>query len=263
MAKSLVFLEAPRCRATVLCYAIVHGLRAQGLKVIFLDEVLHWRRLEQLQKQGKAAVCEYYQYVTAGNTQSKADWIIYKEQAKFFFHPEVNKILSQSGITLSCLEHLRNHDKHIFIIRDSVEMILSHWRCLSSATMEKTPKQLTPDVIGLEALDYVYKALLETDVFDVVIIDSDEVLLAPEARIEQMCSRLSVPFSSSMIWWEKVELTAPPWGRLWYETILKSHGLESQIRRKCFTLPRDLAPLVEKSAPIFERLHSNAFRFDD
>src|SRR5258708_18880136 len=75
---------------------------------------------------------------------------------------------------------------HAFLIRDPRALLASYARVRSAPTLED---------LGLRQQVSLYEA------FGGPVIDSSDLLAAPEAGLRALCAALAVPFSASMLSW--------------------------------------------------------------
>lgn len=243
MTKVICFWEAPRSRGTSITYALYYGLKEDGFTCLFRDESLHWRRLQNIEKnKGLTARQKYLDEIKLGNCDD-IDFVIQKEQAKWLFDER-----SDVGSDLDWITTIDN----VILIRDAHEMVVSHQKKLWQ-TVDLIDRELNFSRIGIEQLFKLFIFLYQRKA-SCVIVDSNELLRIPEYGIRKLCEHLKIPFSKRMLTWGRPEIEPPPWGLHWYEDIMKSEGFYTyQPKRKEPLSPR-LDLLVRKTQTIVDRM---------
>ena len=138
--------------------------------------------------------------------------------------------------------------QYIFLIRKPVFSIPSLYRCFIPPLSEATGlHSLDPTEIGYRELrilfNYLYPHAAENFGNDIlvdgesdklpILIDADDLLSHPEFIIYTVCSRLGIPYSSSMLSWASPEdhaLAKSAFGKYdgYHEDALNSTGLRPQ-----------------------------------
>lgn len=134
--------------------------------------------------------------------------------------------------------------KNIIFIRDPKQIISSYAVVRPNVQMED---------IGIEMqwqlFDYLNKKELHP-----IVLDSNEILKAPEKILRELCFKLEIPFYPEMLSW-------PPgpkkedgvWSKIWYDNVHKSTGFERQPTSERSLQPY-LKPLYEASKKYYEKL---------
>jgi hypothetical protein len=62
-----------------------------------------------------------------------------------------------------------------------------------------------------------------------VVLDSNEILKAPEIVLKKLCAALEIPFYNSMLHWPAgPKKEDGVWAKHWYDNVHKSTGFEKQ-----------------------------------
>lgn len=86
------------------------------------------------------------------------------------------------------------------------------------------------------------------------VVDAYDVLSDPRGVLSMLCERLGVPFSETMLAWQRgFRPTDGVWGAHWYEAVAASTGFTAP-GPEVADLPPHLLPIAEKARPIYERL---------
>ena len=232
--------------------------------MVFQDEPLHWRQLALL-----PAVEERRAYLKsvflAGEAHADVDFVVQKHQAKWLWDervvPQIQEILQQRP---RWYEDVQN----IFLIRCPGEMIRSHHRALTRT--EDIPMSLTFEQVGIRQLSRLFSEAITNSGggSNVVVVDSNTLLLQPRKNMKMLCSRIDIPFSESMIDWGSVEITAPLWGKHWYEAVASSGGLQTYVpsdaeESGAELLSPALFDLVKECRPYYDKLQEHAMKFEE
>jgi len=82
----------------------------------------------------------------------------------------------------------------------------------------------------------------------VVVVDSKNILLNPEAQLTKLCKAVGIPFDKAMLSWKK---GARPedgiWAKYWYANVHNSTGFQP-YQAKTEPFPKYLEPLLEECA---------------
>lgn len=136
---------------------------------------------------------------------------------------------------------------HAFLIRDPRDMLASLAEKLEDCMLVDTglPQQV-------EIFDYVVAATGRAP----PVIDSADLLAAPEASLRALCAALDVPFTTRMLAWPPGRRnTDGIWAPYWYERVERSTGFESAapVSRRG-PLPEPLASLERQCRPLYDKL---------
>ena len=140
--------------------------------------------------------------------------------------------------------------KNVLFIRDPKQIISSY-------------AQVRPDVnmqdIGIEKQWHLFQQLTSANQH-CVVLDSNEILKAPEKVLTELCRTIDIPFYSEMLHWP-----AGPkhedgvWAKYWYDNVHKSTGFEKQATSSR-TLPEYLESLYNESKKYYDQLFQHSIK---
>ena len=126
------------------------------------------------------------------------------------------------GVTIGYAKHMTHHVlpsvdlaafapfRHAFLIRDPRSLLASYARVRSAPT---------PADLGLRQQAWLFEE------FGGPVIDSADLLAAPEAGLRALCAALGVPFSAAMLSWPAgPRATDGVWAPYWYDSVWRSIG---------------------------------------
>ena len=130
--------------------------------------------------------------------------------------------------------------RHAHLIRDPRELLASYARVRTEPTLAD---------LGLAQQAEIFEA------FGGPVVDSRDLLTAPEGTLRALCQALSVPFEPAMLAWPAGPRDSDGvWAPWWYAGVLSSTGF-APYRPPAGPLPARLEPLAEQCLPYFARLH--------
>jgi hypothetical protein len=137
--------------------------------------------------------------------------------------------------------------RHAFLIRDPRPLLASYARVRSAPTV---------DDLGLRQQVSLFAE------FGGPVIDSSELLAAPEAGLSALCSALGVPFSEAMLSWPAgPRVSDGVWAPYWYDSVWRSTGFDTGGARVPSPLPASLEPLARECMPYYEHLSAHKLTF--
>jgi hypothetical protein len=164
------------------------------------------------------------------------------------------------GVTIGYAKHMTHHVlpsvdlaafapfRHAFLIRDPRSLLASYARVRSAPTLSD---------LGLRQ-----QAALFAE-FGGPVIDSADVLAAPEAALRALCAALGVPFSPSMLTWPAGPRASDGvWAPHWYDSVWRSTGFAPRPPGPPPPLDPALEPLLEECLPYYQRLSENKLKID-
>jgi hypothetical protein len=93
-----------------------------------------------------------------------------------------------------------------------------------------------------------------------VVLDAKETLLDPAGVLTQICERVGIPYTASMLKWEPHPRPEDGvWAKHWYHNVQKSSGF-APYTPKTDPFPDRLRALLDKCAPHYARLRVKALR---
>lgn len=133
---------------------------------------------------------------------------------------------------------------NIIFIRDPRQIISSYVEVISAPTLYD---------IGLAQI-YSFFESLQRAGHPPVVLDSGELLKAPETVLRALCSKLDINFSPSMLQWQPGPKPYDGcWAPYWYTSVHQSTGFTPQTTSQR-DLPSRLLPLYEQARPYYEKL---------
>ena len=134
--------------------------------------------------------------------------------------------------------------RHAFLIREPRGLLASYARVRSAPTV---------DDLGLRQQAEIFAE------FGGPVLDSADLLAAPEAALRALCAALGVPFSAAMLSWPPGPRASDGvWAPYWYDNVLRSTGfapVTSPVPPPA--LDPALEPLLEECMPYYEKLRKN------
>lgn len=140
--------------------------------------------------------------------------------------------------------------KNILFIRDPKQIISSY-------------AQVRPDVnmqdIGITRQWELFNQL-QKDNQHCVVLDSNEILKAPEKVLSDLCASVGITFDSAMLHWPAGPKKEDGcWAKYWYDNVHKSTGFERQATSSR-ALPEYLEPLYNESKKYYDQLFEHSIK---
>ena len=130
--------------------------------------------------------------------------------------------------------------RHAHLIRDPRELLGSYARVRAEPTL---------DDLGLRQQAEIFET------FGGPVVDSCDLLTAPEGTLRALCQALGVPFDDAMLAWPAGPRDSDGvWAPYWYDSVRSSTGFAS-YRPPAAPLPARLEPLADQCLPYFDRLY--------
>ena len=130
--------------------------------------------------------------------------------------------------------------RHAHLIRDPRELLASYARVRAEPTL---------DDLGLRQQAEIFET------FGGPVVDSRDLLTAPEGTLRALCQALGVPFDVRMLAWPAGPRDSDGvWAPWWYAGVRSSTGF-APYRPPAAPLPARLEPLADQCLPYFDRLH--------
>ncbi len=162
------------------------------------------------------------------------------------------------GKTISYQKHMAHHllpevDRgqlrgltHAFLIRDPRQLLASYAQVRSAPTLAD---------LGLAQQAEIFRA------FGGPVIDSADILRAPEPALSALCDALGVPFDRAMLSWPAgPRPTDGVWAPHWYAGVWASTGFGPYRPPAATDLPPRLAALAEACQPYYDELAAHRIR---
>jgi len=141
---------------------------------------------------------------------------------------------------------------HAFLIREPRAMLASLAGKLEQFTLADTglPQQV-------EIFDHVLEATSRVP----PVVDSADLLAAPEDMLRRLCDALGVPFSERMLAWPPGRRdTDGIWAPWWYSRVEESTGFERPPAQPPAPLPEELRAIEAQCRPLYDRLWRHRLR---
>jgi Sulfotransferase domain len=160
------------------------------------------------------------------------------------------------GVTVYYQKHMTHHLlpsvdrsalaglRHAFLIRDPRSLLASYARVRSAPTLAD---------LGLRQQAEIFEE------FGGPVLDSADLLAAPEPALRALCAALGVPFSAAMLSWPPGPRASDGvWAPYWYDSVRRSTGFVPVTGP---VAPPDLdpalEPLLDECMPYYEKLRKN------
>ena len=173
----------------------------------------------------------------------------------------VEMILGAHPTPIAFFKHMTHHlvsldwsfmkeSINIILTRDPVEMLPSYINQVAEPQLHDVGYK-----IHLEVVDYL-KGINQP----IIVLDSKEVLLNPKKVLEELCSKINIPFYESMLSWPKgARREDGVWAKRWYHNVHQSTGF-AKYTPKTAAFPEQLKPLLEICKPYYNELHAIAIK---
>ena len=139
--------------------------------------------------------------------------------------------------------------RHAFLIRRPEEI---------AASLHPLRPDMRIEDVGLEALHELHTAVHDAGGARPVVIDSDDLVVRPEATMAAYCAAVGLPFLSHALTWEPGE--RPEWRRSarWHVDVSASSGFEQRERCYADTVESsdELARFAAHHVPFYEQLRA-------
>ncbi|HET6193231.1 MAG TPA: hypothetical protein VFE59_40225 [Trebonia sp.] len=160
------------------------------------------------------------------------------------------------GVTIYYQKHMTHHLlpsvdrsalaglRHAFLIRDPRSLLASYARVRSAPALAD---------LGLRQQAEIFEE------FGGPVLDSADLLAAPEPALRALCAALGVPFSAAMLSWPPGPRASDGvWAPYWYDSVRRSTGFVPVTGPVPPPGPGPaLEPLLEECMPYYEKLRKN------
>ncbi|WP_088330773.1 hypothetical protein [Lacimicrobium sp. SS2-24] len=141
--------------------------------------------------------------------------------------------------------------RHCFLIRHPAKVVDSYYRSMGQCSEEET---------GIERQFQLYQQLSEINSQPIPVVDSDDLLSAPKAMLEAICSALEVPFYAQMLNWPTGRRPSDGvWAPHWYHSVEASTGFTAPSN-KLPELSPELQRIAERCQPFYEQMKGRAIQ---
>lgn len=237
MQQVISMWSGPRNISTALMYAF-----AQRSDTLAFDEPLYAHylsKIDHIQHPGQAEVLATMEQ--DGNKVMQT--FLTTEYAK-----PIVFLKQMSHHLIHLKEDFLGKMKHILLIRDPYEVILSFSKVISNPTLQD---------IGIQQAYEIHQKLATLGQTPPVL-DGKELLLNPPKVLQKLCVALDIPFEKNMLSWPAGPKKEDGcWAKYWYKGVHQSTGFKAYTP-KTEALPEHLLPLLEKAQPYYEALQEIA-----
>ena len=92
------------------------------------------------------------------------------------------------------------------------------------------------------------------------VIDSDELLKAPETYLQKICAALQIPYTEKMLTWKLGGIPEDGiWAKYWYANVHNSQGFEVQATSRQ-PMPKRLQPVLKAALPYYNQLKNHILK---
>jgi len=141
---------------------------------------------------------------------------------------------------------------HAFLIRDPAPML---------ASLEEKLGRFDLDATGLPQQVEIFDFVVRTTGRVPPVVDSADLLAAPEPMLRALCAALGIPFTPRMLSWPAGPRASDGiWARHWYERVERSTGFEPAAATEVPDLQGRLAELEGRCRPLYEKLRAHRLR---
>ncbi len=172
-----------------------------------------------------------------------------------------NLILGEHPKPVAFFKHMAHHlfnldlaflskTVNVLLTRDPVDMLPSFAEQIETPSLGDVGYKS-----HLELLNY-----LQSIGQNPPILDSKQVLHNPRKVLSELCERIGIPFSESVLSWTA---GARPedgcWAQYWYKSVHQSTGF-GKYRPKSESFPESLKPLLNECQPYYQQLSALAIK---
>ncbi|MDF1798143.1 MAG: HAD family hydrolase [Planctomycetota bacterium] len=163
--------------------------------------------------------------------------------------PEGATIFYQKHMSHHLLENIEREWMrgltHAFLIRDPRAMLASYTQKREEVTLED---------LGLPQQVALYDWLEAELGTAAPIVDSRDVLLAPEAMLRALCPLLGIEFTGAMLAWPAGRRDSDGvWASWWYNAVMRSTGFQP-YKPKDIQLDDELEAIATAAQPLYDYL---------
>lgn len=164
---------------------------------------------------------------------------------------------TQIALFKQMTHHLIHLKEEFLLLTDNVILIRSPREIIASYA--KVIPNPSIDDIGIKKAVTLFNKLQKVGTLNAVV-DAKELLLHPKNVLQQLCERLGINFSESMLNWPK---GARPedgvWAKYWYQNVHNSTGFKPYAE-KDISLSPILEDLALQCEPYYQRLYEYALK---
>ena len=238
--KKICMWSGPRNISTAIMYSF-----AQRDDTVVIDEPLygHYLRVTNADHPGRKEVIE--QVDCDGNRVMRSILDMKGPKNKILFMKQMSHHLQKMN------RDFIFETENIFLIRDPKDVIASLTIQLPHANLRDT---------GLDLQWRLFKDLRSRN-SHAIVIDSKELLNDPKNILSKLCERLSIPYSESMLSWDKGPIQEDGvWAKYWYKSVHDSEGFLPYKAKPL--LAEKFLNLLDECQPYYDKLYKYALRKD-
>lgn len=155
--------------------------------------------------------------------------------------------------------HLLDLDRSF--MKDTINLILTrHPAQVISSFSKEIPNPSLLD-IGIKTQAELLNELLNRNA-NVVVVDSNELLMSPKQYLTLLCEKLNIPFYPNMLSWEKGPKDYDGcWAPHWYKNVHQSTGFQP-YEEKTLMVPENLNDLLNEALPYYLELKAHSINLD-
>lgn len=224
--------SGPRNISTALMYSFANRGDCKVVDEPFYAHYLHVSRADHPGKE------EVLQSQSKNPTEVLHDL---KEEAEKHEHVFIKNMAHHSeGLDISFASSMKN----IFLIREPDQMITSF--------MKQIPEPTLRDVAYKHQYELLQQMVKRGE--EPIVIDSKELLDAPQPYLRKLCEKLGISFTDRMLEWEKGPIPEDGvWAKYWYASVHQSTGFQSYVRKE-EQVPERLLPLLDECNHYYRQL---------
>jgi hypothetical protein len=141
---------------------------------------------------------------------------------------------------------------HAFLIRDPAPVL---------ASLEDKLGRFDLDATGLPQQVEIFDFVERTTGRVPPVVDSADLLAAPQPMLHALCTALGIAFSERMLAWPSGPRASDGvWAKHWYERVRQSTGFQAPEAVAMLRLTGRLAELDAQCRPLYERLRAYRLR---
>mgnify|MGYP001265279427 CR=1 FL=1 len=237
--KVINLLSGPRNISTALMYSF-----AQRTDFVVLDEPFYGNYLQRATLANEHPMQDEIVNVLGAREKDVIDSIEKKaKEQHVFVKGMAHHILSENP------RFLLNW-QNVLLIRDPQKLILSFSKVITHPVL---------DDIGLKKSVALFEYLRQHGVTPLVL-DSDELMKAPQPYLEKICHFLDVPFEEAMMQWSQGGIPEDGiWAQHWYKNVHTTTGFKQQ-QPKDLSVPEYLQSLLKEAQPFYNVLKPHVLK---
>lgn len=233
--------SGPRNVSTAIMYSFA---QRNDTKVIDEPFYAHYLLQSGVEHPGRAKVLESQPKDPSAVMQNL---LSAREKSEVLFLKNMAHHMIEMGDTLSTLI---KEFQHVFLIRDPREMLLSLDKVLPNPTLKDTAYKHQIELFEM----------VKAEGLSLNVIDSQELLKAPQYVLRKLCDQLNIPFRKTMLSWEPGPIPEDGiWAEHWYDSVHQSTGFNPYIPKES-DLPDRLKPLYEECKPLYDKLLAHTIK---